>query len=287
MLPLAGIGTVLVMVFGGYMLAGGKMSIIMQALPFEMMIIGGAAIGAFLIANGTVVLRAALKGFKQVLSGPKWNKDDYRDLLCLMFVLTKMIKTKGMMALEPHIERPHESDVFKKYPKILHDHFATDFICDMLRMVSMSMDDPHQVSEAMERQLRKHHNEALQPGDSMQTMADGLPALGIVAAVLGVIKTMASIDQPPAVLGKLIGSALVGTFLGVFLSYGVVGPFASRYKQIVEEDGQFYAVIRDAIVSHLNGNAPQVSIEVARGNVPSAIQPSFNELDDVLNEMTV
>jgi chemotaxis protein MotA len=287
MLPLAGIATVLVMVFGGYLLAGGKLSIILQALPYEMMMIGGAATGAFLISNSTTILKRSLAGFKQVLSGPKWKKDDYRDLLCLMFVLTKTMKTKGLIAIEQHIEKPHDSEIFKRYPKILDDHFAVDFICDMLRMVSMSMDDPHQVSDAMERQLKKHHHEALQPGDSLQTMADGLPALGIVAAVLGVIKTMASIDQPPAVLGKLIGGALVGTFLGVFLSYGIVGPFASRYKQIVDEDGQFYAVIRDAIISHLNGNAPQVSVEVARGNVPGSIQPSFAELDEVLNQMAV
>lgn len=286
MLPLAGIAIIFVMVFGGYILAGGKMSIIVGALPFEMMMIGGAALGAFLISNGATVLKGAAAGLKQVVSGPKWNRDDYRDLLCLMFVLTRTMKSKGMIAIEPHIEKPHDSDIFKRYPKILGDHFALDFICDMLRMVSMSMDDPHQVSEAMERQLRKHHGEALRPGDSLQAMADGLPALGIVAAVLGVIKTMASIDQPPAVLGKLIGGALVGTFLGVFLSYGLVGPFASRYRQIVDEDAQFYAVIRDAIVSHLNGNAPQVSVEVARGNVPSPIQPSFGDLEDALNRAT-
>ncbi|HEV7370498.1 flagellar motor stator protein MotA [Arenibaculum sp.] len=286
MLPLAGIVIIFVMVFGGYILAGGKMSIIVGALPFEMMMIGGAALGAFLISNGAAVLKGAAAGLKQVVSGPKWNRDDYRDLLCLMFVLTRTMKSKGMIAIEPHIEKPHDSDIFKRYPKILGDHFALDFICDMLRMVSMSMDDPHQVSEAMERQLKKHHGEALRPGDSLQSMADGLPALGIVAAVLGVIKTMASIDQPPAVLGKLIGGALVGTFLGVFLSYGLVGPFASRYRQIVDEDAQFYAVIRDAIVSHLNGNAPQVSVEVARGNVPSPIQPSFGDLEDALNQAT-
>jgi chemotaxis protein MotA len=287
MLPIAGIVTVFAMVFGGYLLAGGKLSLIIAALPFEMMMIGGAAAGAFLISNGPAVLKGTLAGLKQVFSGPKWKRDDYRDLLTLLFILTKTMKTKGLIALEQHLDKPHDSAIFQRFPKILHDHFAIDFICDTLRMVSMSMDDPHQVSDAMERQLKKHHHEALKPGDALQGMADGMPALGIVAAVLGVIKTMASIDQPPAVLGKLIGGALVGTFLGVFLSYGFVGPFASRFRQIVDEDAQFYAAIRDAIVCHLNGNAPQLSVEVARGNVPSAIQPSFAELDEVLNATTV
>ncbi|WP_207479332.1 flagellar motor stator protein MotA [Arenibaculum pallidiluteum] len=287
MLPIIGIVTIFIMVFGGYILAGGKMSLIIAALPFEMMMIGGAAVGAFLISNGGPVLKGALGGMKQVFSGPKWKKDDYRDLLTLLFILTKTMKTKGLIALEQHLDKPHDSAIFQKFPKIMHDHFALDFICDTLRMVSMSMDDPHQVADAMERLLKKHHHEALKPGDALQSMADGTPALGIVAAVLGVIKTMASIDQPPAVLGKLIGGALVGTFLGVFLAYGFIGPFAARYRQIVDEDGQFYAVIRDAIISHLNGNAPQVSVEVARGNVPSPIQPSFAELDEVLNATAV
>ncbi len=287
MLPILGIATVFVMVFGGYLLAGGKLTLILAALPFELMMIGGAAAGAFLISNGGSVLKGTLAGMKQVFAGPKWKKDDYKDLLALLFILTKTMKTKGLIALEQHLDKPHDSAIFQKYPKILRDHFAVDFICDTLRMVSMSMDDPHQVAEAMERQLKKHHHEAGKPGDALQGMADGMPALGIVAAVLGVIKTMASIDQPPTVLGKLIGGALVGTFLGVFLSYGFIGPFASRYRQIVDEDGQFYSAIRDAVVSHLNGNAPQVSVEVARGNVPSAIQPSFAELDEVLNATAV
>jgi chemotaxis protein MotA len=165
------------------------------------------------------------------------------------------------------------------------DHFALDFICDTLRMMTMSLEDPHQVETAMEKQLEKHHHEALGPSTALQTMADGLPALGIVAAVLGVIKTMGAISEPPPVLGGMIGSALVGTFMGVFLAYGIVGPLATRLKSIAEEEALFYHVIRDVLVAHLHGNAAQISVELGRGSVPSEAQPSFQELEEALNNI--
>src|ERR1700723_828469 len=169
------------------------------------------------------------------------------------------------------------------YPKITKDHFALDFICDTLRMMTMSLEDPHQVETAMEKQLEKHHHDALIPANALTSMADGLPALGIVAAVLGVIKTMGAISEPPEVLGKMIGSALVGTFMGVFLAYGLVGPMGQRLKALVDEDALFYHVIRDILVAHLHGNAAQVSVEIGRGSVPSEYQPSFQELESSLN----
>lgn len=283
MVSIGGIVFVFVMVFGGYVMAGGKLGIIIHALPFEMMMIGGAAIGALLVANSVDVIKKALGGFVKIIKGPKWARDDYRDLLCLLYMLAKVMKTKGVVGLEPHIERPAESRIFQNFPKIAADHHVTDLICDTLRMVTMNLDDPHQVEDYMERQLEKHHAETSKAGDALQTMADGLPALGIVAAVLGVIKTMASIDQPVDILGKMIGGALVGTFLGVFLSYGIVGPVASRLKQIVEEEHQFYAIIRDTITAHLHGHAAQVSVEIGRGNVPSRLQPSFYALEEAIN----
>jgi chemotaxis protein MotA len=219
----------------------------------------------------------------QVMSGPKWKPNDYRDLLCLLFLLTKTMKSKGMIALEAHIEKPAESSIFKRYPKITKDHFALAFICDTLRMMTMSLEDPHQVETAMEKQLEKHHHESLIPANALQSMADGLPALGIVAAVLGVIKTMGAISEPPEVLGKMIGSALVGTFMGVFLAYGLVGPMGQRLKALVDEDALFYHVIRDILVAHLHGNAAQVSVEIGRGSVPSEYQPSFQELEETIN----
>jgi len=221
----------------------------------------------------------------KVFAGPKWKASDYRDLLSLLFLLTKTMKSKGVIALESHIENPHESNIFSRFPKITKDHFAVDFICDTLRMMTMNLEDPHQVEDAMEKQLEKHHHEALAPSHAMQTLADALPALGIVAAVLGVIKTMGAITEPPEVLGEMIGSALVGTFMGVFLAYGMVAPLASRMKGIVEEDSAFYRIIQSVLVAHLHGNAAQISVEIGRGNIPSECQPSFLELEEALNSI--
>lgn len=285
MLPIIGIIVVFVCVFGGYVTAGGKFGIILHALPYEMTMIAGASIGAFLVGNKGDVAKGSLKDLGKVFKGSKWTKDDYKDLLCLMFTLMKLIKTKGLLALEEHIEKPMESTIFANYPKILNDHFALDFICDTLRMVTMSLEDPYQVEDAMQRLLDKHHHEALAPSGALQGMADGLPAIGIVAAVLGVIKTMASIDKPPEILGAMIGGALVGTFLGVFLAYCFVGPIASKAKAFHEQDGQFYMIIRDIIVAMLKGNAPQVSVEIGRGNVPSKYQPSFLDMDAAFQEI--
>lgn len=285
MFQIIGILCVFGMVFGGFLLAGGKLDVIMKAAPLEMMMIMGAAIGAFLIGNSSTILGKAGGAFGKMFAGPKWKTQDYQDLLCLLFLLTKTMKSKGMIAVEAHIENPSESAIFSQYPKILSDHFAIDFICDTLRMMTMNLEDPHQVEDSMEKQLEKHHHEALGPAEAVQTTADALPALGIVAAVLGIIKTMSSINEPPEVLGKLIGSALVGTFLGVFLAYGFVGPFAGRMKQIADEEGLFYAIIRDVLVAHLHGNSAQVSVEIGRGNVPSSSQPSFAELETALNEL--
>jgi len=285
MLPIAGILIVIGMVFGGYVMAGGKIGIILHALPDEFMVIGGAAAGAFMIANSSHISKESLKGVKKVLSGPKWKREDYLMALSLLYRMLKLHKQKGNIGIEQHIEKPHESEIFKAYPRFVHDHFALSLICDTMRMMTLNMDDPIQVEDAIEKQLKKHHQEAMEPALSLQTMADGLPALGIVAAVMGVIKTMSSIDQPPPILGRMIGSALVGTFLGVFLSYGVVGPVAARLRQIIDEEFLFYAMIRDAICTHLRRNAPQISIEVARGNVPSRLQPSFVEFEAVIDTL--
>ena len=196
------IGLVIVLgcVFGVYAAVGGNMGIIMHAAPHELATILGASIGALIIANRGVVLKKILKGFGKAFKGAQFKKQDYIDLLCLMFQLVKLAKSKGLIALEPHIEKPSESDIFNKYPKVVHDHFASDFICDTFRMITMSLEDPHQVENAMQNQLEKHHHEAAHGAHSLQSMADGLPAIGIVAAVLGVVKTMGSITAPVEVL---------------------------------------------------------------------------------------
>jgi chemotaxis protein MotA len=285
MLQIGGLVVLFGCVFGGYLMSGGSLGVVIEALPHEMLTILGAAIAAMLIAGSMYTVKKTGGSIGQVITGPKWKPGDYRDLLCLLFLLTKTMKSKGLIALEAHIEKPAESSIFKRYPKIMKDHFALDFICDTLRMMTMSLEDPHQVETAMEKQLEKHHNEAMAGANALQSMADGLPALGIVAAVLGVIKTMGAISEPPEVLGKMIGSALVGTFMGVFLAYGIVGPMGTRLKAIVDEDALFYHVIRDILVAHLHGNAAQVSVEIGRGSVPGEYQPSFQELETALNSI--
>lgn len=287
MLTIGGFLFVIICVFGGYVLAGGKIGIILAALPFEMMIIGGSALGTLLMANSMHGVKHVVAGFSKVLKGGKFHKSDYIDLLSLLYWLVRLAATKGAMALEPHIEKPHESPAFAKFPRIRDDHHAVTLICDYLRMVGMHADDPHQIEDVFARELRKLLNEELHPAHSMQKVADALPALGIVAAVMGVIKTMGSITEPPPILGKMIGSALVGTFLGVFLAYGLMGPMASRLQSVVEEEIKYYEVIRAVLVAHLHGNAPQVSVETGRKMAPTEHMPSFQELEEALQNLQI
>lgn len=282
---IVGLLVVLFMVFGGYVLAGGSFTIIIKALPFELMMIGGAAIGAFVVSNKKTTGMGTLKAFGTAFKGTAWKKQDYLDLLCLMFLLTKTIKTNGMIALEAHIENPKESNIFNKYPKLLHDHFATDLICDTLRMMTMGFENPQQIEDAVEKKIEKYHHEHAAPAHALQSVADALPAIGIVAAVLGVIKTMASINEPPEILGKMIGGALVGTFLGVFLAYCIVGPISSKLMHIYDEDQQMYFIIRDILIAHLNGQPPIVAIEIGRGGIPGHLQPTFLEVEALLSEI--
>jgi chemotaxis protein MotA len=284
MIGIAGIVVIFVMVFGGYTAAGGKIGIILHSLPFEMMMIGGAAIGSFLISNDIATVKHALKDIGKVFKGPRWKPADYRDLLCLLFELIRIARSSPM-ELEEHIDQPAESAVFGRYPRIQADHEAVEMICDTLRAGTMSFDDPHQVEDVLEKRMEAARHHALHTSHALQQMADALPALGIVAAVLGVIKTMASIDQPPEILGKMIGGALVGTFLGVFLAYGFVGPFASRVKAVVEEDDRFYQLIREVLVANLYNHAPNICIEVGRQNTPHHLRPSFTDIEEALREL--
>jgi len=283
MIGIVGVVCVFAMVFGGYLAAGGKMDIIIKSLPFEMTMIGGAAAGAFLISNSTSTIKHTLGDIRKVFGGSKWIKGDYEDLLCLLFELIRLGR-KNAVALEEHIENPSDSKIFSKYTKILEDNDAIELICDTLRAASMNYDDPHQVEDILEKRLETIHHHRLHSSHALQTVADGLPALGIVAAVLGVIKTMGSIDQPPEVLGKLIGGALVGTFLGVFLAYGFVGPFANRIKAVVDEEINFYKLIREVLISNMQSHALNICIEVGRQSSPSEVRPSFSELEDSLKE---
>ena len=282
--PILGIVLTLGMVFGGYIIAGGKMEIILHSLPYELMIIGGAAVGAFLVSNDFGTIKQAGGDVVKALSGPKWKKKDYQDLLCLMYELLRVAKESPVQA-ESHIENPAESTIFQRHPKIAKDHDASDIICDTIRSILMNFDNPHQVEDLLEKQLEAMHHESLHGGHALQSIADALPALGIVAAVLGVIKTMASIDKPPEVLGQMIGGALVGTFLGVFLAYSLVGPLATRIMAVNEHEQRFYNLIRECIVAHLQMHTPQMCIEVARRNIPGHDRPGFADMDEALKQL--
>ncbi|WP_213271998.1 flagellar motor stator protein MotA [Hyphomonas sp.] len=276
-----GLAVTMVMVFGGYMLAGGKLDIILHSLPFEMMMIGGAATGAFLASNDFGTVKHTGGDVAAAFTGPKWKKTDYQDILLLMHELLHILK-QNPVDIEPHIEAPNESAIFTKYPRILKDHEAIEMICDTIRSMIMNFDNVHQVEELLDKHLESLLEEKLHGSHALQQMADALPALGIVAAVLGVIKTMASIDKPPEVLGGMIGGALVGTFLGVFLAYGVVGPFAARVKTIRSEEHLFYSMIGQVLVSSLHKNPVNICVEVARRQAPARVRPTFDEVEQAV-----
>ncbi|MEL6687534.1 MAG: flagellar motor stator protein MotA [Pseudomonadota bacterium] len=279
-----GIVVTMVCVFGGYMLAGGKLGIILHALPFEMMMIGGAAIGAFFCGNDMHTVKSTMKDLGAAFKGPKWKRQDYADLLCLMHELISLMEDSPV-EMEGHIEDPENSALFQKYPRILSSHDFVELICDTMRSMLMNFDNVYQVEELLDKQLETMNEEALHGSHALQNMADALPALGIVAAVLGVIKTMASINKPPEVLGEMIGGALVGTFLGVFLAYGFVGPLANRVKQIREQEAFFYGLMREVLVSSLHKNETTICIEVARRSAPHGFRPSFSEVEDAIKAL--
>lgn len=285
MLVIVGIVMVFGMVFGGYIAAGGHIEVILEALPIEMVIIGGAAAGATVIANPKNVLIGTLKGFGRAIKGPKFKKADFVELLSLQYQIYRLAKTKGMLALEAHVENPHESTLFAQFPNFVKDHHALEFVCDYLRLLTLGTDNPHEVETIIDEELDTHHAEEHAISHSMTNLSDGLPALGIVAAVLGVIKTMGAIDQPPEVLGGLIGSALVGTFLGIFLSYGIVGPMANACKAAQEADAKYMECIKTGLLAHMQGYAPQVSIEFARKTLLSNTRPSFAELEEATGNL--
>ena len=280
----AGIGVVvlLVMVFGGFIITGGDIGPVLHALPHEMMIIGGAAIGALIIGNSGADLKALLGGVKKVFSGPKYKKQDFLDCIFLVSRLMKTLRVEGPVALEPHIEDPKASAIFAEYPRLVADQTLIHLICDTLRLVVVSSGtlDPHAVEDVMDNSLKTQHHEAIRPADNLQGLADALPALGIVAAVLGVVKTMGSIDKPPEILGAMIGSALVGTFLGVLLAYGLVNPFANRCRSVIETDGAIYHVVKQIIIASLHGHPQPLVIEAARSSLSHANQPAFAEVFD-------
>ena len=285
MLNAIGLIVILLCVFGSFLMSGGNIMVIFHALPHEMLAIAGAAVGAFILGNSMQTVKKTWKGVLRVFKGSRWNEGDFRDLLALLFTLLATFRKSGANALEPHLDQPEESELFQRYPRLLGDHELIEFTCDYLRMMTVNFEDPHQLAEAMEGDIERHHAEELAPQHALQMMADGLPALGIVAAVLGVIKTMSSIDQPTEILGAMIGGALVGTFLGVLLAYCLVGPIAQKLQQIIDSDYKPYLIVKTAIIGHAQGQPTEVAIELARRMTPSPYAPSFAQLETALDEV--
>jgi chemotaxis protein MotA len=270
-LQIAGLVIVLLLVGGGLVITGGPAT--MEALPFELALIGGAAFGTVLIGNSPDVAREAFSGFGRAFRGARWTKADYGDLLTLLGTLMRQAKRGGFIAIEADIETPEQSAIFQAAPRILEDASARTLICDAFRLMALDLADPARADLRMEQAINAQLDRRLKAVGALNTLADALPALGIVAAVLGIIRTMGAIDQEPAILGAMIGAALLGTFLGVFLAYGLVGPIAARYAQIVEEEAGFLDTIRGVIRSYGEGLAPALAVELARTAVPPRLQP--------------
>ncbi len=291
-MKLLGLLLVLVSTFGGLVMTAGfekamhlLTGAILPAAPGEIVIIMGCAISAFLVANSMDVIKGSAKYMSALAKPSAYSKDDYVELLCMMFAVFKLARSKGWLAIEQHIEKPEESELFKNFPTFQHNHHAIVFFCDYLRIISLGNENPFQLEALMDSEIEVIAHHEAHPGHAVQAMADGIPALGIVAAVLGVIKTMASISEPPEVLGKLIGGALVGTFLGVWLSYAFVAPIASAMTAKAETEVTYFKCIKTGIIAFLNGAAPQVAVEFPRKLLPHDVQPTFQELEAKLNEM--
>jgi chemotaxis protein MotA len=280
-----GIGIVVVIasVLGGYLAMGGHIEVLIQ--PFEAVIILGAAFGAYIIGNTGPVLKQTIGVFGTLMRGSRYNKDSYIELLGLQYSLFKLVKARGLLALEPHIEDPENSTIFQRFPKFAANHHAVEFMCDYLRMVTLGTNNVHELEALMDEELETHHQENARLVTAIQTLADGTPALGIVAAVLGVIKTMGSIAEPPEVLGHMIGGALVGTFLGVFVAYGFFGPMAQALRNIFEAEAKYFLSMKTGLLAHISGYGPEMAIEFARKMLMSEDRPSFSEIDAATAEL--
>ncbi len=280
MFPIIGAVVLLGCIISGYLMEEGNLHVLFQ--PAELIIIGGAAVGAFIISSTPRVFGLVLKGLASVLGGKPQSKATYLELLSLLYQLFSKIRKEGLISIESDIETPDQSSIFRKYPSVLSNHHVLSFICDNLKVIITANVPPHELDNLMEIEIDTHHHQALIPAHSISKIADGLPALGIVAAVLGVVLTMGKISEPPAVLGHSIGAALVGTFLGVLLSYGFVGPIATNLESKAEEGGAPLHVIRVALVAFIGGSAPQMAVEFGRRAVPDREKPTFNELESMV-----
>ncbi len=277
MLIIVGIIIVIACVLGGYVLAHGEVMALWQ--PYEVLIICGAAFGAFVISNPGHVIKSTFGAIPSLLKGSKFNKALYLDFLAMMFDLLNKARKDGLMAIEEDVEEPKKSTIFKKYPKVLADHHVMDFITDYMRLMIGGNTNPFQLENLMDVELEAHHQEAALIPDAITRVSDALPGFGIVAAVLGIVITMASLGGPPEVIGAHVAAALVGTFLGILFAYGFVGPFAIAIEHMGREEAQFYQCIKVCLLASANGYSPQIAVEFARKAMYSADRPSFIELE--------
>ena len=282
MLAIIGAVIVLACVAGGFVLSHGNLVTIWQ--PYELIIICGAAGGAFVIANPAKVIKATVGSILGLLKGSAYGKKEYLELLCLMNEIFAKARKEGMMSIEEHIEEPESSTMFSRYPKILKDHHAMEFICDYLRIIVGGNMNPFELENLMDIELETHHHEAEQPAQAITRVSDALPGFGIVAAVLGIVITMGSLDQPPDIIGAHVAAALVGTFLGILFAYGFVGPAATAIEHKIADDAKFLQCIKVCLLATLNGYSPQISVEFGRKSLFSVDRPSFIELEDYLKE---
>ena len=266
-------------IFGAYIIHGGNIQVILHAVPTEMMAIAGGALGAFVVTNQPRVLKATIGALPKLLKASKYTKARYMEMMALLYDILQKARKEGLMAIENDVESPHESPLFQKYPTIGADHHVVEFMTDYLRMMVSGNLNAHEIESLMDNEIETHHAEAHAPAAAIQRLAGALPAFGIVAAVLGVVNTMGSVGQPPAILGAMIGSALVGTFLGILLAYAVVEPLAGLMEQKVDESSKELQCIKVTLLASMQGYAPQVAVEFGRKVLYSTERPTFNELE--------
>lgn len=277
MLVIIGYVIVAISVFGGFALAGGHLHSLFQ--PIELLMIGGAGLGAFLVGNSGAALKATFKALPKVFKGSKYSKDHYMELMALLYEMLGKIRKEGLMSVEGDVESPEESPLFAKYPVILNDHHVIEFLTDYLRIMVSGNLNAMELENLMDVEIETHHHEEMLPSHIIAKAADALPAFGIVAAVMGVVHTMGSVGIPPAELGILIGAALVGTFLGILLSYGFVGPLANVLEQKADESTKMFQTIKVTLLANLNGYAPAMAVEFGRKVLLSTERPSFVEME--------
>jgi chemotaxis protein MotA len=277
MLVIVGYVVVLGSVFGGFAMAGGHLGALFQ--PLELLMIGGAALGAFFVGNSNKAIKATLKDLPTVFKGPKYTKETYMELMALMYELLGKVRKEGLMSIEGDVEKPEESPIFAKYPQVLADHHVVEFMTDYLRIMVSGNLNAMEIENLMDVEIETHHHEALVSSHVISRLGDGMPAFGIVAAVMGVVHTMESVGIPPAELGILIAHALVGTFLGILLAYGFVGPLATLLEQKAEEGTKMFQTIKVTLLANLNGYAPAMAVEFGRKVLNSTERPGFIELE--------